>query len=500
MATARQATLLTEDDAIPARPPRTLTKSVHALAIEPLNQALSVTGRKAYNVMLHIAQHTTPDPQGWHLSPVSAILRGFDTSTKSSMRLQRYIEQMVQTAVVYRPLAATEQGDVFGISAASQLSLECEDQDQQEQEQEQKQDHEAEPVFARRSRRPIASSQMTDEARTFTLLAEARIWRQGGEAWVAWYYPPSIREQLISPDRWAQIDLNTIAQLTTYAGLALYEMCARFKGSPAGLTSRQSPDFWMRVLREGGGVKPREWRKIKNELVMPAIAEINEVSEIKVEMIEHRLGNAVESVQFAVKQKSKESRRPNGPIDISSVVTAAKHGIKEAEYDTLVAKYGEFKVSECLAAMQAHLTNPASQKIMNKLAYLKAVLVNKYPDNQAELLSPAEQAIGAAEDRTTKSSTRDELTKQWLTSRFKQLNRDFGALSEGERARWIDETATRFTTPAVRKRLDNRDWVSPLVNQLVLDVYASGVYGPDWKTPGEIDLAVFSAAQNQPAA
>lgn len=485
MPLARQETFLTEEEPIPLPPPRTLSKSVHALAIEPLNQVLTVTGRKAYNVMLHIAQHTTPDPEGWHSAPVSAILRGFDGSTKASTRLQRYIEQMVQTAVVYRPLAATEQGSIFGGSVPTQLDLDGHASDWEE----------GAPSVRLGARAGMRSRPVTDEARTFSLLAEARLWRQNGEAWVKWYYPPSIREHLIHPERWAQIDLNTVAQLSTYTSLALYEMCARFKGSPAGLTSRQTTDFWTRALREGGGVKPREWRKIKNELVMPAIAEINELSEIKVELIEHRLGNSVDSVQFAVKQKSKELRKNPAAVDISTVVSAAKHGIRESEYDTLVAKYGEFKVAECLAAMQTYLTNPASQKIMNKLAYLKAVLVNKYPDSQAELLSPSEQAIGAASERSSGSVTRDEIAKKWLASRFKQLNRDFAALSDDERAHWIGETATRFSTPAVRRRLDNLDWVSPLVNHLVLDVYACGTYGQDWKTPAEIDLAVFANSQ-----
>ena len=109
----------------------------------------------------------------------------------------------------------------------------------------------------------------------------------GGEAWVTWYYPPSIKEQLLSPERWAQIELKSIARLSTYTGVALYEICARYKDSPGGLTSKHDPDFWTRVLREGGGSKPREFRKFKNELLMPAIAQINEVTEIFIEPIEH---------------------------------------------------------------------------------------------------------------------------------------------------------------------------------------------------------------------
>ena len=41
----------------------TLSKSVFALAIEPLTMALTVTGRKAYDVMLWIAQRGSSAPE-----------------------------------------------------------------------------------------------------------------------------------------------------------------------------------------------------------------------------------------------------------------------------------------------------------------------------------------------------------------------------------------------------------------------------------------------------
>jgi hypothetical protein len=83
MQSVRQESLILEEQSS-SKPVRTLTKSVHALAIEPLNQALTVTGRKAYNVMLFIAQRTVPDKDGWYSSPVSAILKGYGSSTKAS--------------------------------------------------------------------------------------------------------------------------------------------------------------------------------------------------------------------------------------------------------------------------------------------------------------------------------------------------------------------------------------------------------------------------------
>ena len=440
----------------------TLSKSVFALAIEPLTMSLTVTGRKAYDVMLWIAQRGSAAADGGYTSPVSAILRGYGSTTKASERVQRYIEQMVQTTVVWRPLAASEQGNMLleGFEAA-------------------------------------APEKISDEARTFPLLAEARLYIRGGEAWVTWYYPPSIKEQLISPERWAQIELNSIAKLSTYTAVALYEICARYKDSPGGLTSRQEPEFWTRVLREGGGIKPREFRKFKNELLMPAVAEINEETEIEVELIERREQSTLQAVQFKVARKAKEKAKIPDAADVTLVMRAAKLGVRESDLDALVAKYGALKVTEGLDAMEVYISDPSASRIMNRGGYLKAVLANRFPDGGVPApLSPAE---ARPVPKVDPKREQQELVEAWKADRQKQIRAEFSALPEDEKARWIDQAAPTImqwsvTTPAMRKRVADRDWESPLISRVVLDVYATARHGAGWKEPSEMDLVMFTVA------
>ena len=442
-----------------------LSKSVFALAIEPLTMALTVTGRKAYDVMLWIAQHSPAAADGGYTSPVSTILRGYGSTTKASERVQRYIEQMVQTTVVWRPLAASEQATLLldGFEGG-------------------------------------AGDKVTDEARTFPLLAEARLYIRGGEAWVTWYYPPSIKEQLISPERWAQIELNSIARLSTYTAVALYEICARYKDSPGGLTSRHEPDFWTRVLREGGGIKPREFRKFKNELLMPAVAEINEETEIEVELIEHREQSTLQAVQFKVARKAKADARIPDAADVALVVRAAKLGVREGDLDALTAKYGALKVSEGLDAMDAYVSDPNATKIMNRGGYLKAVLANRFPDGgtPGPLSAEEERPIPKVDPKREQQ----ELVEAWKANRQKQVRAEFSALSEDEKAKWIDAAAPTImhwsgTTPAMRKRIADRDWESPLISRVVLDVYATARHGGGWKEPSEMDLVMFTVAADR---
>ena len=428
--------------------------------------ALTVTGRKAYDVMLWVAQRSPPAHDGGYSSPVSTILKGYGSTTKASERVQRYIEQMVQTTVVWRPLAASEQ---------CSLVLE--------------------------GFEPGDSQAIKDEARTFPLLAEARLFIRGGEAWVTWYYPPSIKEQLISPERWAQIELDSIARLSTYTAVALYEICARYKDSPGGLTSRHEPDFWTRVLREGGGIKPREFRKFKNELLMPAIVEIGDETEIVVELVEHREQSVLRWVQFKVQRKARERRTPE-PVDVTIVMRGAKLGVRETDMDALVTKYGAMKVIEGLDAMEVYVGDPAATRILNRGAYLKAVLANRYPEGASANMAAEEAHPAPTVAPSDPSRERTEHVEAWKTNRFKQVRSEFAALPSAEQARWLQEATPKLlqspsTTPSMRRRISEGDWESPLISRTVIDVYATSQYGADWKEPKEMDIVLFSVAENR---
>ena len=429
--------------------------------------ALTVTGRKAYDVMLWLAQKGPETADGGYSSPVSAILRRYGSTTKASERVQRYIEQMVQTTVVWRPLAGSEQAGLFPSAA------------------------------------PDAADAVSDEARTFALLAEARLYIRAGEAWVTWYYPPSIREQLINPERWAQIELNSIARLSTYTAVALYEICARYKDSPGGLTGRQEPDFWTRVLREGGGLRPREFRKFKNELLVPAIHEINETTEITVELVEHREQGLLKSAQFKVARKPRAHERVPEPADVTMALQASKLGLREPDIDALVARYGTTTVAEALDVMDSYAADPQAKRIINRLSYLKTILANRISANGAA--SPIGEAamVGAVRSPAVNpAQERQLLVDAWRADRLKQVRSEFASIGEAERAMWIDAAApiladSSIMTPGMRRRLADRDWESPLISRVVLDVYASGRYGSTWKEPSEMDLVLFAVAQQR---
>jgi hypothetical protein len=428
---------------------RTLNKSVFALAIEPLNLALTVTGRKAYDVMLLMALDRRPAPDGSYSSPISEILRGTGSHITLASRVQTYIQQMVQTSVVYRPLAESDR----------QASIEGVD-------------------------RLEASS---DEARTFSLLAEARIYMKGGQHWVSWFYPPTIRDELLNPARWAQISLSSIARLSTYTGLALYEIAARYRDAPGGLTTKHPPDFWTRVLREGGGAGARVWRKFKSERLVPAIREINEATDIHVELVETREGREVSHVQFRVKRKPRTNVEA-APIDVTLPMQAARLGIREDDLDELIRRFGSDRVQRGFTAIDEYLEKRGTSAIMNRLSYLKAVLERQSVDDAGG---------GIAQSSSVKAvdtgMEREELRNRWLASRLAELQRDFATLSEAEQAEWIDRAGEGLTNASQLKRIRAREWMSPIIKVTVLRCFADAKHGAGWDTPSDVDLVMHGA-------
>ena len=442
-----------------------LHKSVIALAIVPTNRSLTVTGRKAYSVMLHLAQMQAASgaegADGGFSTPLNSILRGFGATNSISSDAKKYIDQMVSTKVEWRPLSKSEQ--------QLPLTFELEGMD------------EATP-----------QPQITDELRIFNLLAEVRIYKRAGENWVTWYYPPSIREELVSPSRWAQVDFAVLRQLTTYCAVALYEMCARYRDSPAGVTSRQHWSWWAEALRSSPTSKVRAWRKFKNEFVAPAIKEINSLGDIEIELIEFRRGREVALVQFGVKKNARRPERiaPNPP-DVTNILRGGKLGIRDTVIEELERTFGVTAVTDGLDRYERFLSGADRPRIGHAGAYLRTIIANKAREDaspgQGAALTSATQEVVLAKAAAAQPPGRHVAEDAERHRRFMLIREQFATLQPEEQAEWVrrvrDEAETgAVSTPSIMKRLSRGEWQSPLVQAMVIQYYAKSEIGEDWSS------------------
>lgn len=447
-------------------------KPTFMLALTPMNMRMTVTGRKAYAVMLYIAQRSQPDADGAFSAPVSSILRGFGSASRSVKRLHDYIAQMVQSVVVWRSLA---QGD--GITSNGTVVA-----------------HPDEPLL----RSPDAvDMDGPEETRTFSLLAECRVFKRQGDAWLSWYYPPSIKEMLLDPKRFSQINLGELAALSTYTAVALYEIASRYRRVPGGKTTRKSTEFWTQVLRDGGGTKAREWRKFKNEFVAPAIQEINERTMLRVTLIEHRANGTVCEVQFGVEEAVAQRVPVRGAeaADGSVVERASELGIPEGKLDAWTRSYGDAEVAiavEILARSAAGSNGPARVK---RVAFVDSVLKNRQAEGKAAPKKPKEcladveldgrsEVLMEAPGLDGAAMLAEQQAADQMASRRAAVRCFFAELSEEARLEVLSEIAATAALPSqLRERALRGEWQSPLILAHVYKRVGPVLLGAEWEKP-----------------
>lgn len=301
------------------------------IVLKPRSGRVTLTGRKLYNAMLYTAQARLeamaelPRADFLFEAPLASLLRVSGGTGEERTAAKRYLREMRGLEVDWE---TTAPGDGL-------------------------------------------------KWRGFAMLAEVAVEVRRGENWVTWAYPPAILTAIREPQRWARIDLEVLAKLGTYASLALYEICARYRDNPSFVTSRKPCEWWIDALSAApAGSERREWRKFKNERVQPAIEEISSTTDLQIELIEHKAGRQVVEVQFAVRKRSHVGRQIPQAADADLVLLGVSLGVVEERLDRLVMQFGEAAVRRELQSLARRVANRVLAPLNDRYAYLRTVLAN----------------------------------------------------------------------------------------------------------------------------
>ena len=127
---------------------------------------------------------------------------------------------------------------------------------------------------------------------------------------VTWKLPAVIRARLIDPRGFfTKISLQMMTRLRSGASIALYEICCQYASNDhgkgeGGLTGRATIAHWMPRLT-GSREADYEYKFFKRDVLGMAVKEINEITDLDVELIEHKNGRKVVALQFRVFRKVK---------------------------------------------------------------------------------------------------------------------------------------------------------------------------------------------------
>jgi hypothetical protein len=212
-----------------------------------------------------------------------------------------------------------------------------------------------------------------------------------GQVWVGFAFPPEVHESVMQPETYTRLSIHYQGLLRSGTALALYELCRRYATNPSKLTSVYTVEHWYGLLT-GNPVpeKPEdlpEYKYFKRDVLKNAIAEVNRVTDIEVELIEHKQGRRVHQLQFRVGFKPEAQNEPRAPfaIDLTLLEKLMALGMTQQEASNVIGEFPDEKISQALAVVDARVTSASGSPVNSKVAYLRWALKSdaKLPDKKA---------------------------------------------------------------------------------------------------------------------
>jgi len=462
-----------------AEPEPLLRKPVNTLAIVPKSHKITSLGRKSYNVLLHEAQDQGLDKEVFQV-PLERIIRGVDFDSNDQALIKKHLRAMVSTTVEWQS-PTTGEGSSWNVSG---------------------------------------------------LLAHARLSKVRGQVWVEWSYAVNLKQELLEPTVFARLSLEIISQLRSHAGIALYEICSRYKD--IGRTSRQAWAWWRPVLSgrpETDKTARLEYRIFKRDTLKPAIAEVNAVTDLDIELVEHKAGRFIDELQFLIRRKPQASlplRPPHQPVDLSLISRAQSLGVDDSRAEELADAYGTEALRSGLEALQRRVASAYPEPLRDPYRYLKALMPGEaakagqgsasadaggdvppaappvgLPLADLQVTGPQPGATAARPNGPGAALPAVQQRRQalwaaaWLRRRHEQITHDIAALSAPEQAQLCDllaeDMVARQVHPSIRKRLQASGWQHPMVLHEMVRFYARAAIGEHWDQPTPEQLLVVAA-------
>jgi hypothetical protein len=434
-----------------------LRKAVEAIAIQPKSGKITLLTRKLFNVLLAVAQQADESGDTYR-ALLSDIVANSAFDSNDTALVKEHLRRMVSVQVEWSTGTSSQKpGRKWGIS---------------------------------------------------TLIADAEILEDPTtrRVWVEFSFAPKIKKKLLDPVQYARLSLQFQSQLRSSAGLALYEICVRYLTNPSHLTMRETWEWWRPILSgtpdtEAGDEAKREYKYFKRDYLRPAIAEVNAVTNIFVELVEHREGRRVAEIQFRVTERKQPmlalDEHPN-VFDSTLVDRMVKIGISLKEAQTLYADSEENRIRAALQMTEQRLRSTTLPPVRSASALFKDALKKGYaPPVEALASTPSgtasripANAVAAADD-----------LKARLLSEFSAFRRKEARALYDEQGEQERELARQNFEDSVLPDLGTHmrdDWRKRgLDSKLAETSFFDWLARKTWGDPTDGDLLAFTLSQSR---
>lgn len=319
-----------------------------------------------------------------------------------------------------------------------------------------------------------------------TLVNPLGLKKKGGQLWFGFAFPPEVETLVMSPGSYTKLAIYYQTLLRSGASLALYEICRRYLTNPSKLTNRQEWQWWYGALT-GNPITEAipQYKYFKRDVLKTSIAEINLVTDINVEMIEHTQGRKVVGIQFKVFQAKQTTMNfPTPPvIDSALLARVMALGIAQEEASNILATTDEAKLDANLALVEERVSSISKSKIESPAAYFKKALQNGYAAPETII----KKSIEKREKEQDNLETPEELAARYLASRAKEAYSLYLEMTDAEQVHWL----TLFKSGRKKPRVEKTDNLSSAIFRNEFNHWFAQ---QQWQEPASNELIKFAIA------
>lgn len=268
-----------------------------------------------------------------------------------------------------------------------------------------------------------------------TLVNPEGLNKRGGQVWFGYAFPPEVHEQVMSPSTYTRLSIVYQSSLKSGPALALYEICRRYVTNPSKVTYSNTVEHWHGVIT-GSPLdedNPPVYKYFKRDVLKPAIAEVNQLTDITVELIEHKNGRRVERLQFGVDfTKQPQLEFPSPPVvDTELIQSIVAFGFSETDARDVVAQYPDDLVRMAVSRVQIRLRASNMEVLHEPAGYFRWQLNALYRESQHQqsvlsMSEPVKRAPGPS------------VMERFLEARSKEAFEVYKTLDDKERKRLFE--------------------------------------------------------------
>ena len=276
----------------------------------------------------------------------------------------------------------------------------------------------------------------TRDWKVSSLISEAGI-RKGV---CSYAFSASMAEKLYHPDMYSKINLSVLREMKSAHALVLYENCHRYLG--IAHTPWWDVDVFRKLMSVDQMISYKQFKLLNRAVIQPAMKEVNELSNIQLELETKRKGRSVTGLRFLIRPNPQLSLIGMDSEDDITQMPAYQALLAEGISKTLARAWVlEYEEAYIFDKLDLASSQAASGKIKSsKAGFLKAAVEQDYHNEGAAKKKALEAAQAAKATRekierkqqALKDALRDaETAYRWSTAEI--IEEAFQQLSEGQR-------------------------------------------------------------------